>query len=147
MNSQSVNRSTKYLMLFVIIFISFCLAEFTLSTANSLSERRFPEDFSILTGLYPNYLLFGGALLFLIIGLLTVKFAINKYDTKALWVILCAVSILSSLLVLLSNQLTYFKDMFWHNERGQILDVWVVAYWAGNILAYSYYLLKKSLKR
>jgi len=143
MDSQP-DKNTKYLILFVTILISLCLVEFTLSTANGLRERRFPEDFSILAGLYPNYLLFGGGFIFLVVGFLTVKFAFDKYDVnKAPLIVLSGITTLTILLVLLGNRLTYLKDMLWHNERSQIILVWVVAYWTGNVWMYSYFHLKK----
>jgi hypothetical protein len=143
MNAQPVKKSTKYQLFLVVIFSSLCMAQALSAASNNLRGTYHSEDFSILSPLYPSYLLFGGALLFFFLGLFAAGFALNKYDVrKAFWKILSILSVVTSLLLLVANQLTYFKDMIWHNERSQLILVWIISFWVGNIWIYSYYYLK-----
>lgn len=147
MNAQPVKKSTKYQLFLVVIFTFLCVARALAVASNNLRGTYHSEDFSVLSALYPNYLLFGGFLVFFFLGLFTTRFAINKYDVrKAFWKILSMLSVVTSLLLLIANQLSYFKDMIWHNERSLLILVWIIAFWVGNIWAYSYYYLKSANK-
>ena len=143
MGTQSNTKKTVFLLLGSVILVSSCLLEGIKSSLHNLRGKYFPENFPMVGGYSPNDFLLWGVLVFFVFGLITVNFFYKKYDGRKAWfAILQSLTLITAIMIILANLLTYREGLIWRNEAGGLILVWIIAYWVGVTWTYSYHRLK-----
>lgn len=143
MGTQPNTKKTLFLLLGSVILITACLFRGIKSSLHNLRGEYLPEEFPVVGGYSPNDFLLWGVVVFFIFGLITVNFFFRKYDArKAGFAILQSISLVTAVMTILSNLLTYREGLIWRNEANGLILVWVIAYWVGVSWTYSYHRLK-----